>query len=212
MALLAARADRSHELNWIQIGAVAGPTIELPSVALRSANFRLQGNGQGAVSPRAYLAELPSLIDEIDDGGSRSPPARPRSPTSRPPGAPRRSPRRAHRAGAVADHAAITSTRGGRGPLRAAAGDQYGVVDGDVVAVGVTARGRVSAASTSQAAGSSSAATCSAVNIMSGKCIRCAVVRRSRRVVPDDQQRAARGHRGGQPGEQLPPRRRRAGA
>ncbi|MBU2670536.1 zinc-binding alcohol dehydrogenase family protein [Actinoplanes bogorensis] len=68
MAILKARADRSRELNWIQIGSVAGPTIELPSVALRSANFRLQGNGQGAVSARAYLAELPSLIDEITAG------------------------------------------------------------------------------------------------------------------------------------------------
>jgi NADPH:quinone reductase-like Zn-dependent oxidoreductase len=69
MALLKARSDRSRELNWIQIGSIAGPTIELPSVALRSANLRLQGNGQGAVSTRAYLAELPSLIDEIDNGG-----------------------------------------------------------------------------------------------------------------------------------------------
>ena len=69
MALLRGRADRSRALNWIQIGSMAGPTIELPSVALRSANFRLQGNGQGAVSTRAYLAELPSLIDEIDNGG-----------------------------------------------------------------------------------------------------------------------------------------------
>lgn len=64
-ALLTKRSDRSRSLDWIQIGSVAGPTIELPSVALRSANFRLQGNGQGAVSPRAYLAELPSLVDEI---------------------------------------------------------------------------------------------------------------------------------------------------
>jgi len=69
MALLRGRSDRSKALNWIQIGSMAGPTIELPSVALRSANFRLQGNGQGAVSTRAYLAELPSLIDEIDNGG-----------------------------------------------------------------------------------------------------------------------------------------------
>jgi NADPH:quinone reductase-like Zn-dependent oxidoreductase len=69
MAMLRARADRSRALNWIEIGAMAGPTIELPSVALRSANFRLQGNGQGAVSAQAYLAELPSLIDEIDNGG-----------------------------------------------------------------------------------------------------------------------------------------------
>jgi NADPH:quinone reductase-like Zn-dependent oxidoreductase len=68
VALLRARSDRSRALNWIQIGAMAGPTIELPSVALRSANLRLQGNGQGAVSPAAYLAELPSLVDEIDAG------------------------------------------------------------------------------------------------------------------------------------------------
>jgi hypothetical protein len=38
-------------------------------VALRSANLRLQGNGQGAVSARAYLAELPSLVEVIDGGG-----------------------------------------------------------------------------------------------------------------------------------------------
>jgi NADPH:quinone reductase-like Zn-dependent oxidoreductase len=65
MALLTARSDRSRQLDWIQIGAVAGATIELPSAALRSANFRLQGSGQGSVSPRAYLAELPSLVEEI---------------------------------------------------------------------------------------------------------------------------------------------------
>jgi NADPH:quinone reductase-like Zn-dependent oxidoreductase len=68
MAILGARSDRSRELNWIQIGAIAGPTLELPSVALRSANFRILGVGQGAVSARGYLAELPSLIEEIDSG------------------------------------------------------------------------------------------------------------------------------------------------
>ncbi len=68
MALLTTRADRSRAMNWVQIGAVAGPTIELPSVALRSANFRLQGSGQGAVSAQAYLDELPSLVEEIEGG------------------------------------------------------------------------------------------------------------------------------------------------
>ncbi|MEV6483577.1 zinc-binding alcohol dehydrogenase family protein [Streptomyces sp. NPDC051576] len=69
MALLQARADRGRALDWIHIGAMAGPSVELPSVALRSANFRLQGVGQGAVSPRTYLEQLPSLIDEIENGG-----------------------------------------------------------------------------------------------------------------------------------------------
>jgi NADPH:quinone reductase-like Zn-dependent oxidoreductase len=68
MALLTERADRGRALDWIQIGAVAGPTIELASVALRSANLRLQGNGQGAVSPEVYLSELPALVDEINAG------------------------------------------------------------------------------------------------------------------------------------------------
>jgi NADPH:quinone reductase-like Zn-dependent oxidoreductase len=67
-ALLTARPDRSRQLNWIQIGAIAGPTIELPSVALRSANLRIQGNGQGAVSTAAYLGELPSLVEQIGAG------------------------------------------------------------------------------------------------------------------------------------------------
>jgi NADPH:quinone reductase-like Zn-dependent oxidoreductase len=69
MTLLTARSDRSRALNWIQIGAMAGPTLELPSVALRSANLRIQGNGQGAISTEGYVAELPSLIDEIDSDG-----------------------------------------------------------------------------------------------------------------------------------------------
>jgi NADPH:quinone reductase-like Zn-dependent oxidoreductase len=68
MALLKARSDRSRLLEWVQIGAVAGPTLELPSVALRSSNLRIQGNGQGAVSTAVYVAELPSLVDEIDAG------------------------------------------------------------------------------------------------------------------------------------------------
>jgi NADPH:quinone reductase-like Zn-dependent oxidoreductase len=64
-ALLTARADRSRALDWIQIGATAGAEITLPSVFLRSANLRLQGSGQGAVSTEGYVAELPSLVEEI---------------------------------------------------------------------------------------------------------------------------------------------------
>jgi NADPH:quinone reductase-like Zn-dependent oxidoreductase len=68
IALLKGRADRSRALDWVEIGAMAGPTIELPSVALRSANLRLQGSGQGAIATETYLAELPSLVEEIDAG------------------------------------------------------------------------------------------------------------------------------------------------
>jgi NADPH:quinone reductase-like Zn-dependent oxidoreductase len=68
VALLAARQDRSRALDWIQIGAVAGPTLELPSAALRSANLRVLGSGQGSVGPETYAAELPALVAEIERG------------------------------------------------------------------------------------------------------------------------------------------------
>lgn len=67
-AILTARSDRGRALDWIQIGAIVGPTIELPSAALRAANIRLQGSGLGSVSPAQYLAELPALADEINAG------------------------------------------------------------------------------------------------------------------------------------------------
>lgn len=66
LALVVGRDDRSKALDWIQIGSVAGPTIELPSALLRSSNLRILGNGQGAVSTRGYLAELPALVEQID--------------------------------------------------------------------------------------------------------------------------------------------------
>lgn len=68
VALITGRSDPSGAMDWVQIGSMAGPTIELPSAALRSANFRLQGAGQGSVSPTVYLAELAPLVDEIDAG------------------------------------------------------------------------------------------------------------------------------------------------
>jgi NADPH:quinone reductase-like Zn-dependent oxidoreductase len=68
VAILTAREDRSRGLDWIEIGSVAGATAEVPSAALRSANLRLLGSGQGSVSPREYLAELPSLVEELQSG------------------------------------------------------------------------------------------------------------------------------------------------
>lgn len=68
VAMLTARQDRSRALDWVQIGSMAGPTIELPSAAFRSTNFRLLGAGQGSVSLHDYVAELPSLVDELQSG------------------------------------------------------------------------------------------------------------------------------------------------
>jgi NADPH:quinone reductase-like Zn-dependent oxidoreductase len=68
VALLRARADRGRALTWVQIGSVAGPTTALPSVALRSANLRVVGSGQGSVGTAQILAELPEIAREVARG------------------------------------------------------------------------------------------------------------------------------------------------
>lgn len=67
-AIVRRREDRSRALRWVQIGAVAGPEIALPSAALRAANLQLMGSGQGSVSTAGIVAELPELAREIDAG------------------------------------------------------------------------------------------------------------------------------------------------
>jgi hypothetical protein len=52
----------------VQIGAVAGPDIALPSAALRQANIHFLGSGQGSVTAAGILEVLPSLVAEIDNG------------------------------------------------------------------------------------------------------------------------------------------------
>ncbi len=67
-AIVTRRHDRSRPLDWIQIGSVAGPDLVLPSAALRAANLRIMGSGQGSVTTAAIVAELPGLAAEITAG------------------------------------------------------------------------------------------------------------------------------------------------
>ncbi|HEX3795960.1 MAG TPA: zinc-binding alcohol dehydrogenase family protein [Acidimicrobiales bacterium] len=68
LALARGRADPGQPLHWVQIGAVAGPTAQIPSAALRSTNLCLMGSGQGSVPTRDILSELPALATEIAHG------------------------------------------------------------------------------------------------------------------------------------------------
>jgi NADPH:quinone reductase-like Zn-dependent oxidoreductase len=71
MPLISGRDDRSRLVSWVQIGAITGPDIVLPSVALRQANIHFLGSGQGSVSARGILETLPPLVDLIDSGAFR---------------------------------------------------------------------------------------------------------------------------------------------
>lgn len=68
VTVVTGRADRGKPLSWIQIGSVAGPTAAIPSAALRAARLQIVGSGQGSVSTREILAELPGLAHEINNG------------------------------------------------------------------------------------------------------------------------------------------------
>jgi NADPH:quinone reductase-like Zn-dependent oxidoreductase len=68
MPVLTGRSDRSKLISWIQIGAVAGANVSLPSAALRQANIHFLGSGQGSVSAAGILSVLPQLAAEIDQG------------------------------------------------------------------------------------------------------------------------------------------------
>ncbi len=63
--LLTAREDRSAPLTWVQVGAVAGPEIALPSALLRAANIAIMGSGQGSIATRTILEELVPLMDAL---------------------------------------------------------------------------------------------------------------------------------------------------
>ncbi|GAB3578010.1 zinc-binding alcohol dehydrogenase family protein [Leifsonia lichenia] len=66
--LVTARGDRSRPLTWIEIGSVAGRTSPIPSAALRAADLRIVGSGQGSVPTRDILAALPQLATTIAAG------------------------------------------------------------------------------------------------------------------------------------------------
>ncbi|MEN0130859.1 MAG: zinc-binding alcohol dehydrogenase family protein [Brevundimonas sp.] len=67
-AIVPARVDDDQQLSWVQVGSVAGPESPIPSAALRATRLQLVGSGQGSVSPRSIVEELPSLVAEVSAG------------------------------------------------------------------------------------------------------------------------------------------------
>lgn len=68
IAVITGRTDRRKPISWIEIGSVAGPEAAIPSAALRAARLQIVGSGQGSVSTREILAELPELAAAITAG------------------------------------------------------------------------------------------------------------------------------------------------
>lgn len=61
--MLAAKEDPNQLLTWVEIGSSAGHSFDFPSAALRSTNLTVIGSGQGSISAKDYLQELPKLAE-----------------------------------------------------------------------------------------------------------------------------------------------------
>lgn len=67
-AIVSHRADPAQPLIWLQIGAIAGPSVELHSAWLRSTRIDILGSGQGSVPTSAIVRQLADLVAEISAG------------------------------------------------------------------------------------------------------------------------------------------------
>jgi NADPH:quinone reductase-like Zn-dependent oxidoreductase len=71
IAIATHRSDDRRPLSWIEIGAIAGPSAEIPAAALRALPLQIVGSGQGSVPTRDILAELPAIAEAITGGALR---------------------------------------------------------------------------------------------------------------------------------------------
>jgi len=56
-------------IRFVQIGAVSGGSIELPSAALRSSSLQLMGSGIGSVAPSRLLAAIKGVLEAAPAAG-----------------------------------------------------------------------------------------------------------------------------------------------
>jgi NADPH:quinone reductase-like Zn-dependent oxidoreductase len=70
-AIATHRADEARPLTWIEVGAVAGATADIPAAALRALPLQIVGSGQGSVSTRDILSELPAIAEAVSSGTLR---------------------------------------------------------------------------------------------------------------------------------------------
>jgi NADPH:quinone reductase-like Zn-dependent oxidoreductase len=70
-AIATHRRDEARPLTWIEVGAVAGATADIPAAALRAIALQIVGSGQGSVSTRDILSELPAIAEAVGTGALR---------------------------------------------------------------------------------------------------------------------------------------------
>ena len=59
------KAVPGHPIQWLEVGAVAGPNAAIPANLLRSQNVTFTGSGPGAWSSEEYVRELPGIVQTV---------------------------------------------------------------------------------------------------------------------------------------------------
>jgi NADPH:quinone reductase-like Zn-dependent oxidoreductase len=67
-AIQSARTDNTQRLRWIEIGQMAGATIQLPAALLRSKNIEISGSGIGPISTKDMLKNLEHMVPMVMEG------------------------------------------------------------------------------------------------------------------------------------------------
>jgi NADPH:quinone reductase-like Zn-dependent oxidoreductase len=67
-AIATHRRDQARPLTWIEIGE----TADIPAAALRALPLQIVGSGQGSVSTRDILSELPAIAAAVGNGALRT--------------------------------------------------------------------------------------------------------------------------------------------
>ncbi|TQM13606.1 zinc-binding alcohol dehydrogenase family protein [Pseudonocardia kunmingensis] len=60
--------DEAGDVNYVQIGSLAGAEATLPAALLRSRRIQITGSGVGSVSKAQIITELPEIISRFGDG------------------------------------------------------------------------------------------------------------------------------------------------
>ena len=64
-------AAEPRRIRYVEIGAMAGPTINLPAAALRSTALELYGSGGGSVPPSVLKESIPQILKMATEGKLR---------------------------------------------------------------------------------------------------------------------------------------------
>lgn len=67
-AMQSARKDAAQRLRWVEIGQMAGATIQCSAALLRSKNIEISGSGIGPIPTKDMLKSLESMVPMVMDG------------------------------------------------------------------------------------------------------------------------------------------------